>query len=522
VLPDITGHFTSLSAHNPSTARKRLDSWKEIAAFFSRDERTVNRWEKELGLPVHRLPGTKGRVYAYTEELSAWVAAPKNARAASPELDSAGQHAPGQPGPESPILTPTPGAQTSFDVASLESPSPLEATPPSAGRYSNTVRLLAAAILGMGIMALVFLFHASASRFASRTSSHAASPSRQASPTRVVLASTPSHDPEAEQLYLKGRYFWNKRTPDDLNKALDYFTQAIVHDPNYAESYVGLADCYNLMREYTLMPSSEAYPRALAAAKKAVELDDQSSEAHASLAFASFFGMWDVATGEREFRRAIDLNPNNPAPHQWYANGLLALQRLPEALAEIDRAQALDPASAAILADKGNILAAAGRQDEALNLLKQMEARDSSFRSPHLYLKYIYLRSRDYPNFLSELRKDALLVHDDSALAIATAAEKGFAAGGARGMFEAILQVQKKFYAQHSLQPTALALTFASLGNKEEALECLKAAYDQRDSSLLFVETYPEFNTLHDEPAYRDLLTKMNLPAQNVPVQVVP
>ena len=263
------------------------------------------------------------------------------------------------------------------------------------------------------------------------------------------------------------------------------------------------------------MPSSEAYPRALAAAKKAVELDDRSSEAHASLAFASFFGMWDVATGEREFRRAIDLNPNNAAPHHWYANALFALHRLPEALAEIDRAQALDPASSAILADKGNILSVAGRQDEALSLLKQMESRDPSFRSPHAYLKGVYLRNRDYPGYISELRKDALLVHDDSELAVATAAEKGFAAGGAQGMFKATLQVQKKLYAQNSLPPTALAATFAMLGNKTEALRYLKTAYEQRDSSLLFVEIYFEFNNLHDEPAYRDLLARMNLPVEN-------
>src|SRR5258708_16170979 len=110
------------------------------------------------------------------------------------------------------------------------------------------------------------------------------------------------------------------------------------------------------------MPSSEAYPRALAAAKKAVELDDQSSEAHASLAFVSFFGMWDVSTGEREFRRAIDLNPNNPAPHHWYANGLMALHRLPEARAEIDRPQPLHPAPTPLLPPKGNILQTPARQ----------------------------------------------------------------------------------------------------------------------------------------------------------------
>jgi tetratricopeptide (TPR) repeat protein len=504
-----------MSASNPSTGRKRLDSWKEIAAFFGRDERTVNRWEKELGLPIHRLPGTKGHVYAYTDEVSAWLAAPKNADAASPGHDSAGQPGLGQPGLGASGLTVIAGRHVSVDAESLESPSGEEVRTASARRYRNTIGLAAAAILGMGAMALV-LFHASASR-SSKTAGQAASQPRQTSPGGVVRASTPSHDPDAEQLYLKGRYYWEKRTPDDLNKSLDFFMQAIVHDPNYSQAYVGMADCYNLMREYTLMPSSEAYPRALAAAKKAVELDDQSSEAHASLAFVTFFGMWDVPIGEQEFRRAIDLNPNNPAAHHWYANGLLALHRLPEALAEIDRAQALDPASSAILADKGNILWVAGRQDEALSLLKHMESRDPSFRSPHLYLKYVYFRNQDYPNFLSEFRKDALVVHDDSALAIATAAEKGFAAGGAQGMLEAMLRVQKKLYAQHSVPPTDLAWTLALLGKKNEALRYLKAAYEQRDGSLLFVEVYPEFNNLHDEPAYRDLLARMNLPVENAP-----
>src|SRR5713226_7613311 len=504
-----------MSASHPPTGRKRLDSWKEIAAFFGRDERTVNRWEKELGLPVHRLPGTKGRVYAYPEELSAWSAETKNAGAALPGYDSEGHSGPGQPEVRASGLTVIAGRRASVDVGSLEIPSGEEVRAPSAGRYKNIIRLLSVAILGTGALALV-LFYPSASR-RSKTAGQAASLPRQTSPGGVVRASTPPHDPEAEQLYLKGRYYWNKRTPDDLNKALDYFMQAIVHDPNYSMAYVGMADCYNLLREYTLMPSSEAYPRALAAAKKAVELDDLSSEAHASLAFVTFFGMWDVATGEREFRRAIDLNPNNAAPHHWYANALLALHRLPEALAEIERAQALDPASSAILADKGNILGNLGRRDEALSLLKQMESRDPSFRSPHAYLQGIYLQNQDYPNYISELRKDALLVHDDSALAIASAAEKGFAAGGARRMLEARLQVQKRLYAQNSLPPTALAQPFALLGNKTEALRYLKAAYAQRDSSLLFVKIYFEFNNLHDEPAYRDLLARMNLPVENAP-----
>jgi len=492
-----------MSASEPSNGRKRLDSWKEIAAFFGRDERTVSRWEKELGLPIHRLPGTKGRVYAYAEELLAWSAAPKNGNGASPGHDS-----PGQPGVG---VSPPLGPQTTIGGVSVEGPSGERVKAATAGRYLKVVRVTAAAILGIGLVVLLLLRPGAS--HSSRITRQPGSMSSRNSPGGVVRASTPAHNPEAEQLYLEGRFYWNKRTPKDLNRALDYFMQAVVRDPNYSLAYSGLADSYDLLREYSLMPSDEAYSRALAAAKKAVELDGQSSEAHTSLAFVSFFGMWDITTGEQEFRRAIELNPNNPVTHHWYANALLALHRWPEALAEIDRAQTLDPASSAILADKGNILCVAGQLDEALSLLKQMESREPSFRSLHLYLKRVYFRKQDYPSFISELKKDALVLHDDSALAVAAAAEKGFAAGGERGMLEAMLRVQKKLYTQRSMPPTNLALTLALLGNSKEALRYLNAAYEQRDGSLLFVEIYPEFDVLYEEPQYRDLLARMNLPA---------
>ena len=496
-----------MSANNVISGPKRLDSWKEIAAFFGRDERTVNRWEKELGLPVHRLPGTKGRVYAYTEELSAWLAASGTKDVSypnSPQISPLSQNL----GSNLNEIVPASVMRASQQQKFIEQ----DERSPVVRR--NLVRW--AAIVGLAGAALALVvFYPSASRSSLKTR-RSSEPSRNTSLGSVALASSPTHDPAAEQLYLKGRYYWNKRTPDDLNKALDYFMQAVVHDPTYSQAYVGLADCYNLMREYTLMPSSEAFPRALAAAKRAVELDDQSSEAHASLGFTSFFGMWDVATGEREFRRAIDLNPNNAAAHHWYANALLALQRLPEAVAEIDRAQALDPASEAILADKGNILFRAGRADEGTALLKQMETREPAFRSPHVYLKGVYLKTQDYPNYISELRKDALLLHDDSALAIVAAAEKAFVSGGAHRMFQAMLKIQKKLYAQQALPPTALAQTSALLRDKAETLRYLHDAYRDRDGTLLFLETYPEFTTLlRDDPAYRDLLARMNLPPQN-------
>src|SRR5579863_10317967 len=214
-----------------------------------------------------------------------------------------------------------------------------------------------------------------------------------------LSASGPHHaaNRDAEDYYLKGRFYWNKRTPESLNQAVDSFTQAIVHDPNYSDAYVGLADCYNLMREYTLMPASEAYPRALVAAKKAVELDDHSSAAHASLAFVSFYGMWDAGTADEEFRRAIDLDPNNANAHHWYATYLQAMRRSDESLNEIDRAQALDPNSSSILADKGILLLRAGHRQEGLRLLRQLEQDDPNAVSPHRYLRFAYREQGDYP-----------------------------------------------------------------------------------------------------------------------------
>ncbi|MGB8010573.1 MAG: winged helix-turn-helix domain-containing protein [Terriglobales bacterium] len=268
-------------------------------------------------------------------------------------------------------------------------------------------------------------------------------------------AALPQHaaNREAEEFYLKGRYYWEKRTPDSLNRAVDSFTQSLIHDPSYAPAYVGLADCYNLLREYTVMPSSEAFPRALAAAKKAVELAPESSEAHASLAFVSYFGMWDTVTADREFRQAIALNPNNAAAHHWYATYLASCRRFPESLAEIDRAQALEPASKSVLADKGSILFDAGRLQDAIALLKQMEESEPDFISPHRYLKVIYLETADYPRYLVEARSEATLMHDSAALAVVEATEKGFAARGGKGLLDALRRQQTKLYERGQSSP---------------------------------------------------------------------
>jgi DNA-binding winged helix-turn-helix (wHTH) protein/tetratricopeptide (TPR) repeat protein len=338
--------------------------------------------------------------------------------------------------------------------------------------------------------------------------------SAKSSPTPVRSLHQPANR-EAEDSYLKGRFYWNKRTPESLNQALEAFTQAIADDPNYSDAYVGLADCYNLLREFSAMPGNEAYFKAFAAAKKAVELDQQSSEAHASLAFVTFFGMWDAADAEKEFRRAVELDPNNSKAHHWYATFLHALLRHEEALTEIELARKLAPDSPSILADKGGLLWAGGHHEQALQLLKQLEAADPDFVSPHRYLRFAYLETGDYPNYITELKTDALLTHDAAQSSVAEAAAKGFARGGEHGLFEAQLSQQRKLHAQGKLSAYWVAQTDARLGNTREALKYITICIQSHDELILNIIGDPGFLSLHGEPAFERLLDKIGLPPVN-------
>ena len=334
----------------------------------------------------------------------------------------------------------------------------------------------------------------------------------RATPQASEAADGANVDPEAQDLYLKGRYYWDKRTPDDLNKAVDFFTQASIRDPNYAQAYVGLADCYNLLREYAAMTPEEAYPRALAAAKTAVELDDSSAEAHNSLAFVTFYWNWDVAGAEREFRRALELNPTYVVAHHWYATFLMTIGRLPEALEQIDQAQRLDPASTSILADKALILSHQGHTDQATTLLKRLEVAQPTFFSTHQYLSDIYLANRDYANYLEQARKSAELSRDESQLAILHAAEQGFKSDGRHGMLENILGIQKKLNAEGRVPAFFVATTCAYLGNKAEALRYLQISKRLHEASFISIRSHQAFYSLHDDPSFRNLVLQAGLP----------
>jgi tetratricopeptide (TPR) repeat protein len=468
-------------------SERRLESWKKIAGFFERDEKTVRRWEKDLGLPVHRLPGlSKGRVYAFPEELSTWSKRPRGL-----EAENVAE----------PLVEPAESLQLPVEISLPVAPLPLPSAPLAAAHSANRalyVALLAPVVI-LGLAGMGFRLH---NRGFSRVFSGTAS----------AQATTHRPNPEAERLYLEGRYYWNERTAAGFTRALDDFTQAIVVDPNYAKAYAGLADCYNLIREYTAMPEEEAFPRAYTAASKAVELDPNLAEAHRALAFPTFWWKHDVATAEREFERAIALNPNDGLAHLWYANALTYLGSNAKALTEIDRAQELDPSSSSVRADKGKLLYNAGKKEEAIALLHQMKKNEPAFVSPHRYLAQIYFEAGDYREYLLEARETARLVNRPDDLELVDAEEKGFARDGARGFFEGMLSVQKKLYAREKMPAYALAQTSAMLGNKAEALQYLQTSSARHETAIEGLGRDTALRSLRGDPVYQQLMAEVGFP----------
>jgi DNA-binding winged helix-turn-helix (wHTH) protein/Tfp pilus assembly protein PilF len=403
-----------------------------------------------------------------------------------------------------PIHLPEPAADELQERESLEKPAPTLA---ASLRLSSLPRWnpwwkMVFALPVLGLLFALWIFRPGHHDSTANAKSRAASARKLHQPANR----------EAEDLYLKGRFYWNKRTPESLTQALEAFHQAIARDPNYSDAYIGIADCYNLLREFSAMSANEAYFKAFAAAKKAVELDPQSSEGHASLAFVTFFGMWDSADAEREFRQAVLLDPYNAKAHHWHATFLHALGRHEEALTEIEIARKLAPDAPSILADKGDLLWSGGHHEQALQLLKQLEVTDPDFLSPHRYLRFAYLETGDYPNYILEWKKDALLTHDKAQSSVADAASKGFGRGGERGLFEAELSQQKKLYEQGKLSPYWVAQTEARLGNPRDALKYLTICVQSHDDLILNLTVDQSFANLRGIQAFKLLLATIGLP----------
>jgi TolB-like protein/DNA-binding winged helix-turn-helix (wHTH) protein/Tfp pilus assembly protein PilF len=224
---------------------------------------------------------------------------------------------------------------------------------------------------------------------------------------RLAEAGAHPVDPDAYELYLKGRYFWNKRNEDAYVKAIDYFNQAIARDPEYARAYSGLADAYALLGSWpnAEIPRREAMPRAKAAALTALKLDETLAEAHASLAFVEMHYEWNWSASEQEFRRAIELNPNYATAHQWFAYWMMAQGRIEESLDENSRARKADPLSIIIRSDTVDLLECAGRFDEAIEKAREAMDLDPDFRLTHFFLGTAYIGKQMYGEAIAEFKK---------------------------------------------------------------------------------------------------------------------
>ena len=328
-----------------------------------------------------------------------------------------------------------------------------------------------------------------------------------------ALAARPTENSEAHQLYLKGRFFWNKRTGNDLKKSIDYFQQAIAADPNYALAYAGVADGYVWLPAYTAGTPQDCYPKAMAAAKKALELDDTLAEAHTTLAIAIWLYTFDSSQAIREFQRAIELNPNYAIAHQQYGNiTLSALGRFDDAIAEGKRAVELDPLSLVINTDLGSNYCYARRYDEAIAQLRKTLEMDAGFYIAHIVLGQALDAKGARDAAIVEYQKARALNDDPSVLGVLA---RAYGLSGNKLEAEKILDQLKELSKQRYVAAYSFALVYLGLGDKEQALRWLEQSYqDRAGSDIGYIRVDPLLDPLRGDPRFEALAEKIVPAAQ--------
>ena len=315
-------------------------------------------------------------------------------------------------------------------------------------------------------------------------------------------------NPEAYQFYLRGRYYWNKRTSDNVTRAIDQFRQAADKDPNYAVAYAGLADCYVILEDYVGTPASETYSKAKAFAERALQLDSSLAEAHASLGFV-YYGQWEWEQAEQEFRRAIELNPNYSTAFHWYSICLLSLGRIDEALAEIKRAHELDPLSSPIGTSLTYAYLSKGDLNAAIAQCKAVIDLDPSYPRAHEYLGLGYLKKGLQSEAIAEFQKAVEL----------SGRERrplrdlgyGYAIVGKHAEALSVLKELEQKYERREAIGQDLAAVYAGLGEKDPAFAWLEKDFQGRSGLLAWIRWTPAFESLRDDPRYDDLLRRMGL-----------
>jgi eukaryotic-like serine/threonine-protein kinase len=321
-----------------------------------------------------------------------------------------------------------------------------------------------------------------------------------------------TQNPEAYELYLKGRYSWNKRTASDIATAISYFNQAIVKDPGYPLAYSGLADAYNVLPSYGGTPS-ETYPKSNAAARKALELDSTLAHAHAVLGSNEIGYDWDFAGGEAEYKKAFELDPNDATAHQWYAIDIGTIGgREQEALAEANRAHQLDPLSPVISVGLGEVHILARQYDEGIAVCKKLASENPTFAQTHSCLIDGYWGKRMYPQVIEEWKALGQLSGDRNESEFASAMEQGFRSGGWKGALSKGIEIREGQRKTGYSSAYNIAALYAELGDKDQAFQWLNSAYQEHDWLLGDLKTNLLLDPIRSDPRFAELVRKVGLP----------
>ena len=582
-----------------SMAERRLDSWKEIAAYLSRDMTTVQRWEKREGMPVHRhVHDKRGSVYALSSEIDAWRESRKLSLEEGPREATA--EAPTDSDTRLRVVTPTmrrwmvpitgvavlaavtfayfitrirtqnasPSKIKSLAVLPLQN---LSGDPSqdyiadgmteeligrlsrihglkvisrtSSMHFKNTQLPVREIAKMLGVDAIVegslireerkLRVHAQLIRAGTDEHIWAGEYQREyrgllevqdeitrgivgqievklTPEDRASLAWAHSVNPESYESYLKGLHYFNQRTEDALNKSISSFQQAIEEDSSYAPAYSGLAEAYAMLGFRGGLPSKEALTRAKTAALRAIELDDVLAEPHASLAFIAETYEWNWVTAEREYKRALELNPGDAQAHNWYAGFLTYVGRFDEGISEAKRARDLDPLSLPINNALAGRLLAAGRYDEALREVQETLELGPNFPAAHQTLGWIYLHTGKQEEAVREFQ---------SAFKLSGAADTdlqldlGFADAVSGKRYDAIqiLGQLEKLQGQGLVPSGSIAILHGALGDSNEAFSWLEKAYKERDPQLTYIKVGRRFEPLRKDPRFGQFVRRIGL-----------
>jgi TolB-like protein/Flp pilus assembly protein TadD len=533
-------------------SEKRLNSWKEIASFLQKDVRTVQRWEKNERLPVHRKPHDKlSSVYAYESELEAWwnqgshpaaVAVSQTVKSASNRIALAVLPLRNLSGdPEQDYFSDGLTEELIGQLARVDPDHLGIIACASAMKYKRSSKGISQIARELGV---TYLLEGSVRRDGDRVRISAAfirasdqtslwtdvynhdlrdvlklqaevgeSVAREialkvSSGERARLARSGPVDPSAFSAYLRGRYLWNRRTPDALQKAIQCFQESITHDPAYAPAHAGIADCHAVLTSiYSgVVPPVEGMPRSITAAEKALQLDPELAEGYASLGKARLWYEFDWPAAEHCFKRALELNPAYAPALQWHASYLQTVGRVDEALTELGRALEVDPFSLVIRSAVAAMLYLERRYQQVIDESRRIIELDPTFVLTYFNLGRAYTQIKRHREAIAELKKACELSGDSPAMlmqlghAYATAGKTA----EAKKMLAALARLSRKRYVP-SFYSVAI---YTGLGDNEMALEWLKKAREERCDYLVHLPKEPAADPIRDTPEFAQLVPR--------------